>query len=179
MTWTAPMTAVDGDIFTASQYNTHVRDNLMETERATGTAAGQYFVTTGTNSISPRIGGSQTVNTESATTNSSFGNLPSAGPAVTLTTGENALCIFKVRGWHNSNDVSWQVSVEVSGSTTIAADATRAIVTDGRNGGSGNRLSFMGATRFTDLTPGTNTFTLKYWNTNGSFQSRHLAVIPV
>lgn len=31
MVWTPPMTAINGDPFAASEYNTHIRDNLRET----------------------------------------------------------------------------------------------------------------------------------------------------
>ena len=31
MTWTAPMTAVAGAVYTAAQWNTSIRDNLNET----------------------------------------------------------------------------------------------------------------------------------------------------
>lgn len=31
MVWTPPMTAINGDAFAASEYNTHIRDNLLET----------------------------------------------------------------------------------------------------------------------------------------------------
>ena len=34
MAWTAPMTAVSGSVLTAAQWNTNVRDNLLETAPA-------------------------------------------------------------------------------------------------------------------------------------------------
>lgn len=39
MAWTAPMTASANGTLTAAQFNTHVRDNLLETETAKATAA--------------------------------------------------------------------------------------------------------------------------------------------
>lgn len=39
MAWTAPLTAALNGTLTAAQFNTHVRDNLLETEAAKATAA--------------------------------------------------------------------------------------------------------------------------------------------
>lgn len=39
MVWTAPMTAIPGDVFTAAQFNTHVRDNLEYLKAQTDTNA--------------------------------------------------------------------------------------------------------------------------------------------
>ena len=55
MAWTAPMTAVANAVFTAAQFNTHVRDNLLETAPAKATTTGGYFVATGTNTIVQRV----------------------------------------------------------------------------------------------------------------------------
>lgn len=39
MVWTAPMTAIPGDVFTAAQFNTHLRDNLNYLKTQTDTNA--------------------------------------------------------------------------------------------------------------------------------------------
>jgi hypothetical protein len=51
MAWTAPMTAVSGAAFTAAQFNTHVRDNLLETGPAKVTGSNQFLISNGPNSL--------------------------------------------------------------------------------------------------------------------------------
>ena len=60
MAWSAPMTAVANTVFTAAQFNQHVRDNLNETAPAKATASGGYFVATGVNAIAQRFADSAT-----------------------------------------------------------------------------------------------------------------------
>lgn len=55
MAWSTPITAVSGTILTAAQWNTHVRDNLLETMPAKATTADRMFVTTGPNSIAQNV----------------------------------------------------------------------------------------------------------------------------
>ncbi len=54
MSWTAPMPAVAGAIFTAAQYNTFVRDNLNECAPAKASVVGSYFTTSDDNQIAER-----------------------------------------------------------------------------------------------------------------------------
>jgi hypothetical protein len=49
MAWTAPMTAIPGDVFTAAQFNTHVRDNLNYLKTQTDTNASD--ISTGNTNI--------------------------------------------------------------------------------------------------------------------------------
>jgi len=49
MVWTAPMTAIPGDVFTAAQFNTHVRDNLNYLKTQTDTNASN--ISTGNTNI--------------------------------------------------------------------------------------------------------------------------------
>lgn len=51
MAWTAPGTAVGNTLLTAAFWNTHVRDNMLETAPAKATQAGQIFHATGPNVI--------------------------------------------------------------------------------------------------------------------------------
>lgn len=54
------MTAVSGAAFTAAQFNTHVRDNLLETAPAKATTANGLFVATGLHSIEEQVVATQT-----------------------------------------------------------------------------------------------------------------------
>ena len=49
--WTPPRTWTTGEIVTAAQMNTNVRDDLLETAPAKATAAGDFFYGTGPNAI--------------------------------------------------------------------------------------------------------------------------------
>jgi hypothetical protein len=51
MAWTAPRTWVTDEVVSASQLNTHVRDNLLETAPAKATASGELFEATGANAL--------------------------------------------------------------------------------------------------------------------------------
>ena len=174
------MTAVDGDVLTAAQYNQHVRDNILETvpAKANGSTTPAHFpVVSGTNSISMRVAESQTLHAEVSSSSASYTQL--GGPTVSITTGESALCLWTVRGYHNTTGTSWSASVGVSGATDIAPSNNWRIMVDGVDGGSGNRIRKMGVHRFTNLNPGLNTFSVHYVCSSGAFDYRHLVVIPL
>lgn len=187
MAWTAPMTAVSNATFTAAQFNTHIRDNLLETEPAKATTLDSYFVTTGANAIAQRAPGSHVVNTMQTTTSTSYTNLATTGPVVSITTGTAALVLFSA-GMANTvlNNSMW-VSVAVSGATTVAESDGWAILTDGMAAwGNPNEPADQHNRRgsvklFTGLNAGTNTFTMKYkvGGGTGRFRYRELVVYPL
>ena len=102
MAWTAPMTAVDNTIWTSSQWNTHVRDNLLETMAGKATTAGRWFVSTGANAIAERVITQASVTTSQTTTSASFTDLATTGPAVTVTTGTKAIVFWGAAMSHSS-----------------------------------------------------------------------------
>lgn len=187
MAWTAPMTAASNATFTAAEFNAHIRDNLLETEPAKATTNDSYFVTTGANAIAQRSPGSDVINTMQTTTSTSYTNLSSVGPQVSISTGTAALVLFSA-GMANTviNNQMW-VSVAVSGATTVAENDTWAILTDGmQQWGNPNEPADQHNRRgsvklFTGLTPGTNIFTMKYkvGGGTGRFRSRELIVYPL
>src|SRR3954463_9664656 len=115
MTWSAPMTAVAGAPFSAAQFNTYVRDNLNETAPAKATAGGQLFVSTGPNAIAARTPTAATVVTSQTTASTSYTNLATAGPAVTVTTGTQAIALFKASISNDTSNSSSVTAVQVSG----------------------------------------------------------------
>lgn len=181
MAWTAPMTATANTAFTAAQFNTHVRDNLLETAPGKATAGvsnGSLLAKSGTNQIAWRTPSLSTVLTEQTTTSTSYANLATSGPAVTLTTGVRALVIISA-SLRNTSTNSCFMSVTVSGATTSAATDDRAL--RWRDGtGSDGEAQMSHAYMFTALTAGSNTFTAKYRviGGTGTFRNRHLMVIP-
>jgi hypothetical protein len=172
------MTAVSNTVFTAAQFNTHVRDNLNETAPAKATAAGQIFVATGVNSIAARTPTRARVETAETTGSSSFTDLATVGPSVTVNTGTQAFVIITAAINNNTATVASSASFSVSGATTFAADNTVRIARDGIAAGALVRYS--AATLF-PLTAGSNTFTMKYSTqaaTTATFSVREIIVIP-
>lgn len=179
MAWTAPMTAVATQVFTATQFNTHIRDNLLETEAAKATTAGAMFFTTGANAIVERIPTGAKVATDQSTTSTSFTDLATVGPTVTVDTGTTVM-VFYATGCYNSGANNlMEMSYAVSGSTTIAAASTNAALIDGIVANNIPRISSFQLV--SGLTEGANTFTAKYRTSAGTanFFNRELVVIPI
>jgi hypothetical protein len=90
MAWVAPPTFVSGNVLTAALLNI-LSGDLNELAPAKATAAGQIFVSTGANAIIARTPGFDTIATSESTASTSFVNLATVGPTVTVTTGTTAL----------------------------------------------------------------------------------------
>lgn len=179
MAWTAPMTAVATQVFTATQFNTHVRDNLLETEAAVATTAGAMFWTVGANDIAERIPSNQKIATDESTTSTSFADLATVGPVVTVDTGTTALVFYSTGVYNSGANNLMEMSYDVSGSTTVAASSTNAALVDGITA---NNIPRIGSFNLqSGLTPGSNTFTAKYRTSAGTanFFNRELVVIPI
>jgi hypothetical protein len=178
MAWTAPMTAVANTVFTAAQFNLHVRDNLNETAVAKATQISSIFVGNGLNSIVERLPQVDNVATSETTASTSYTDLATVGPSVTTATGARALVFVRVAtdnsGANNGNFMSW----DVTGASTLAASDNQACNFAGVSAAARNRLT--SAYLISSLTPGTNTFTAKYKVTagTGTFLARQIAVIP-
>lgn len=171
------MTAVASSVFTAAQFNTFLRDNLNETAPAKATTAGAHFAVSGVNEISERIATTEIVLTSETTTSTTFDDLTTPGPAVTVDTGPNALVIVHA-SMENTGAGSSRMAYEVSGSTSSAPADNRGI---GVQGVAGAVVLASGVTLQTGLTPGSNTFTAKYRVSSGTgtFLSRRLIVFPL
>src|SRR5881409_1925618 len=156
MSWSAPMTAVAGATFAAAQFNQYVRDNLLECPTAKVSTAGQYAVATGANAMAARSNLGATIVTAETTTSTSYTDIASVGPAVTVTTGTSAKVMIK-GGLENSgaNNQSW-MGFTVSGASSVAAADAQAINIAGV--AAANRLRFGAVFLITGLTAGTNTF---------------------
>lgn len=182
MAWTAPMTATANTAFTAAQFNTHVRDNLLETAPGKATSSfgnGSIPVKSATNQITFRTPSQAQVTTEQSTTSTSYTNLSTTGPTVTVTHGAMAFV-----SWHasirNSSTNSSYVSVALTGSNTDSANDDRALRHRDGTGSSGEEMIGM-SFLYTGLTAGTTTFQLKYRviGGTGTFRYRRLSVIPL
>jgi hypothetical protein len=173
------MTATANSAFTAAQFNTHVRDNLLETGPAKATTAGRLLVTTGANSLAERVI-TQAVNVNSQTTTStSFTDLATVGPRVTVTTGTRALVWFSAQMSNSQVNTICAAAVAVTGATSLSADNTKDLYIDGLP--SGQALRSTTVELFDTLTPGSNTFTLQYrvGGGTGTFYDRAIGVIAL
>lgn len=170
------MTAVSSSVFTAAQFNTFVRDNLNETAPAKATTAGAHFAVSGTYEIAERISASGAVLTSETTTSTTYDDLATEGPAVSVETGAFAVVI--VHGsMANTTTGSARMSYEISGATSDAPADNRGV---GVFGSANVNITASGVALHTNLTPGTNTFTAKYRVSTGTgtFQSRRILVMP-
>lgn len=113
------------------------------------------------------------------TTSTSYTNLSTAGPAVTLTTGTTALVVVYCGMFNNTSGEAVSMSFEVSGSSSVSADTNLAMSYEVANAGDVFRAS--ATFLLTTLTAGSNTFTAKYRVTGGTgtFSDRRIAVVPL
>lgn len=179
MTWTAPMTAVANTVFTAAQFNTHIRDNLNETAPAKATTAGTIFVASGANSIAERVPSTAAVTTSETTTGTGYGNLATPGPSVTVTTGTRAIVMVASLVQNSTVGQNSYASYAVSGASAIAASDDRSVLITAAAVNQTLRASSVYME--TGLTAGSNTFTMQYRVTGGtgSFQNRRITVLPL
>lgn len=185
MAWTAPMTASLNATFTAAQFNSNIRDNLLETlpGKATGAANG-WFVSTAANTMTRRAINYANTNIASQVTRlaTTYGDPTTggAGPTVTLTTGTSALVLMSGWLWNNTINEAAYMSFAVSGASTIAA--TDKMVFDGIAANVNGSRSWA---QVVTLTGGSNTFTAQYKSAaigaghEALFQNTRLHVIPL
>ena len=185
MAWTAPMTAVANAVFTAAQFNTHVRDNLLETAPAKATTTGGYFVATGTNTIVQRVASvaSNASSTGTTTSTTYTQTLTSGGtnPTVTVATGDRVFIAIDADVENTTATSGFTyIDYSVSGATTLAATDATAMYFEHNANNTSLRIRAGTAHLLAGLTPGSNTFTLEYKTSSGtaSYQRRRLSVIP-
>jgi hypothetical protein len=173
------MTAVANTVFTAAQFNTHVRDNLNETAPAKATTAGTIFVASGANSIAERVPSTAAVTTSETTTGTGYGDLTTPGPAVTVTTGTKAIVMVASLVQNSTAGQNSYASYAVTGASAISATDDRAVLITAA--ATNQTLRASAVYMETGLTAGSNTFTMKYRVTGGtgSFQNRRITVIPL
>lgn len=116
-----------------------------------------------------------TVATSQGTASTSYTDLATAGPAVTVTTGTTALVTISATLTNSNGLLISLMSVAVSGATTLAAADANSIQVLGGSAPSGSRTF-----KLSSLTAGDNTFTAKY-RTNGAstatFFNRDITVV--
>jgi len=123
------------------------------------------------------------VATNQSTTSATYTDLTTSGPAVTITTGTKALVIISAQMQNDTGARGAAMSFAVSGATTTAADDEFSIINRiDADGGVGRIFNQGSAAYSVTLTAGSNVFTAKYRNVNGStasFQRRQIVVIDL
>ena len=177
MAFTNPLTWIAQNL-TAVLLNQQLRDNMNETAPGIASAAGRLIVTDGANSIVERIPGTSFVTTAETTTSTSFSDLATAGPAVTVTTGTSALVTVSCNILNNTGGAIGFMGYAISGATTVAADQSIALGFE--SSAAGDQLYASWSHLKSGLTAGSNVFTAKYSVTagTGTFRYRYITVIP-
>jgi hypothetical protein len=175
MTWQGPITWTTNQTVTAAQLNGQIRDNMLLTPAALATTANSIFVGTGANAIAERYIQDQVIDTQETTTSTTYTNLATDGPTVTMTTGTKAL-IWTNCQIGNSSTGTTAASFEITGATSTAASDFRAILKDG---GAGAQLDRYGVTSLMATTAGSNTFHMQYRVSGGTgtFIKRRIIVM--
>jgi len=180
MAYSTPLTAVSNATLTAAQWNASVRDNLLETAPAKATAAGRIFVTTGANAIAERVPSTNAVSATEGTTSTTYTDLTTVGPTVSVTTGTSALVAITSGMTQSAVGGYCNVSVVISGASSIAAGTS---VLNFRSGATNQQMVASHFSMMTGLTAGTNTFKMQYnagaAGGTATFFNRQLVVIPL
>lgn len=180
MAWTSPMTFVANNVLTASQLNTHLRDNLLEMAPAkASTDAGSLFMSQGPNRIEERITKTHRVSTSQTTKATNYADIGTVGPRVTVETGTRAL-VFLSCGFQTDTDrAEMCYGFAITGETEKDATDEKSLA---MSGFAISNLVRSGTTLYVDdLNPGQNTFTCKYKTSEGtaSFEDRFIGVLPL
>jgi hypothetical protein len=172
MVWQAPITWTVGQTVTAAQLNAQIRDNMNLAPAALATTAGSFFVATGTNAIAERFTLTAVIATSETTANTSYIDLATVGPSVTITTGPQAL-VFTTCTMSNSGANDTRTSFDITGATTSAPTDSR-----GATAGAGNNIRAT-AVHLMALTPGSNVFKQMYRVSagTGTFSQRNQTVM--
>ena len=142
----------------------------------------QYYDGSSWATVGPTTAGPTFTNavvaTEQTTTSTSYTDLATSGPAVTVTTGTTAFVILTSFVENSASLNNAFVGFAVSGATTVAATDDSSILVQVATGGVPIQVS---AVYKVTLTAGSNTFTAKYrvGGNTGKFKNRGITVIAV
>jgi len=137
-------------------------------------SSGQVTISTSGYSSATSVISAATVEASGSVQSSAYTDPTNVGPSVTMTTGTSVICHIYAATYSEAAVLPTAVSVAISGATTLAASDS-----PGANGGgcSSNTLvstfnyfNHSASLLFTGLTPGSNTFTMKY---RASTASKH------
>ncbi len=179
MAWTAPRTYVTAEVITASILNTDLRDNMLETAPNKASATGRIIVTAGSKSVEERQFSQATVTTLETTASTSFTDLATSGPAVTVTTGTNALVFVACEMSNGGAGNTCSMDYGVTGAHSRSAGTATALKIT--SNAADDRYAASRVFLQTSMTAGSNTFTAKYVVSagTGTFRDRRILVLPL
>jgi hypothetical protein len=170
-----------GDLISATAADTPARlavgtdGQILTADSSTST--GLKWATAASSSPASAVA---TVDTDQTTTSSTYTDLATSGPAVTLTTGTKVLVIVSAYVYQNTVSKNSYMDFAISGATSrSASDVTALTLRRGAN----DDVNFASSrvSRLT-VTAGSNTFTAKYKTQSGGtagFLNREICVIDL
>jgi hypothetical protein len=157
----------------------HLVDLLTELETYFA-SNGQVIVGTGsgTGELFNPFPVSAVVSTNETSASTSYTDLATGGPAVTVTTGTSALVIVTATAGDATGGAGVYTGYAVSGASTVGASDARALLIPSQGV---NNLGASATYMQTGLTAGSNVFTAKYRVTagTGSWLNRGITVFPL
>jgi hypothetical protein len=175
MAWASMPSFTDGAILTGAQMAILV-GNLNATAAGVATTAGRVIVVTGANAVAERALLHDTVDTLETTAATSYTDLATVGPTVTVAHGAQALAMISARVFNSTSGAFTYTSIGSSGANVITPLDTYALEREGTD-----RIRATSCHKFTALTPGTTNFIAKYkvGSGTGSWMRRELIMMAL
>ncbi len=124
-----------------------------------------------------------TVVTSQTTSSTTYGDLPTAGPAVTVDTGTSAIVSLNAQMSNNTAGGWALMSFTVTGASSISASDDRTVGFEQSSATTAQDMQASSTFVITGLTAGSNIFTAKYRTLNAAhtatFLRRNITVIPL
>lgn len=155
-----------GDTIYASAASTPARLEIGTTGQVLTVAGGVPSWATPAASIPANSAATAGIGTNQTTTSTSYTDLSTSGPAVTVTTGTKALVIVSSDIQNNTGGGTSFMSYAVSGATTISASDVTALAW--RQDSTTTSKIVASKASVVTLTAGSNTFTAKYRVSSGT-----------
>ena len=181
MAWSTPPTYTSGNVLTAAQMNA-ISANLNETAPAKATTSTSFFVGSAANAIQEREFQVARVTTPETTPSTSYTELATQ-QRITVSSGPVALVIITGRLFVGTAGEIALCSVVVSGSSSIAADDSYALMQ--QSSSVNYRIRASAVTLFTaanmGLNGGSNLWKAVYKTTAGTLTAadRELVIMPM
>lgn len=178
MAWISPVTFVANTALTAAQLNMFIRDNLNLTAPAKATGTSQWFVSTASNSIEARNISGDTHSAGGSITSTSYTETAGNNCTVTVATGKGAIVALFGELSSSVTGDTLSINYAVTGASNVTpADQSEAIYTHPAT----HAAERFGTISWVDLTPGSNTFSMKIkvGSGSGSIVNGTLLVVAV
>lgn len=178
MAWSTFPTLTDGQVLTGAHMQAAKAD-FDETATAKVATSGQYVVSTAANTLAARTPGVDSIAAAENTTSTSYADITTVGPTVTVTCGAAVLVLIHTRITNNTANVNTRAGFVVSGASTFAATNGLAAVFEPTAAGQDAQFSM--SILFNGLTSGSNTFKVVYKvdsASTGTFSDRRLSIVP-